>query len=160
MADWLILENDISKIPEITHTQLIIANIYYRLFSKLIEDFSHLEDFKAPLVKGSFYAKVVKMPALLSPTKGSYSCFFRFMKYPPCFKTTQASLSSLVHCTFYSSYSTSMNIFSPFIEIEEPPQLLVDGIICFFPFVVGSTSNSNDKEFEFDYIFQFNSSFD
>lgn len=153
IADWLTFENDISRISEITHTWLIIVNIYYGLFSKLIEDLSHLQDFKALLIKGSSYAKVVKMPASLSPIKGSCSCFFMFMKYLPCFKTTQASLLSLVYCAFYSDYSVSMNIFSPFIEIERPPQLLVVGIICFFLFVVGSTDNSNGKEFEFNYIF-------
>ena len=126
-ADGLALDNDMSRISEITHARLITANVHYRLFGKLIEDLPHLEDFEAPVMQGSSPAKVVKTLASSSPTKGFIGRSFGFLKCAGC--------------------PSSMKESPPLIEIEWPSQPLVDGVICLFPpLVVGSTSNGNGEQ--------------
>lgn len=88
MTNWLILDNDIFRIPEITHAWLIKANIHYWSFDKLIEGLSYLENFKAPVVEGFCPTKVVKTSVLSSSANSSSGCSFRFVKYPPCLQTT------------------------------------------------------------------------
>lgn len=95
--DWLVLDNDIFRILEITYAQLVTTNIYYRTFGKLIKDLFYLENFEVPVVEGFFLTKVVKMPSLLFFTNGCLNRSFGFMKYSSCFKITQA-LSLLLVC--------------------------------------------------------------
>ena len=136
-TDWLALNNDMSRILEITHSWLVPVNVYYGSFGKLIEGPPHLEDFEALVVEGSSPAKVVKTSASSSPANSSSGRSFGFVKCPPRLKATQAPTSSFVKKP------------PPLIEIEGPAQLLVDGIICSLPFVVGSAGNGNGEQFQF-----------
>lgn len=77
-----------SRIPEITHTRLVTANVYYGLFGKLTKDHSQDEDFKISIVEGSSLAKVVKTPAPLYPTNGSRGHYFGFVKCLSYLKAT------------------------------------------------------------------------
>ena len=96
MAGWLVLDNDMFRIAEITYTQLIAANVYYGSFGKLIESPPHLEDFEAPVVEGPSLAKVIETLVSSSPANGSSSRSFGFMKCLSCLKATQALTSSSV----------------------------------------------------------------
>lgn len=75
MVDWLALDNDISRIPEISHTQLIAANVYYGSIGKLIEGHFYFEDFEALVVEGFSLAKIVKISASSSSANGSSDRF-------------------------------------------------------------------------------------
>lgn len=84
------MDNNISKILEITYTWLVAANIYYDLFDKLINSFFQLDNSKALIVKDTLFEKVVKKPAPLSLANGFYSqALFLII-------ANQAPLSSLV----------------------------------------------------------------
>lgn len=139
-ANWLALDNDISRIPKITHTWLVAANIHYGLFSKPIESLPHLEDFEAPIVKGSSPAKVIEMSTSLSPANNSSGCFFGFVKCSPCLKATQVPTSG------------SVKGFPPLIEIKGPLQPLVDGTICPLLSIIGFTGNGNSEQSQFNCI--------
>lgn len=139
-ANWLSLDNNISRIPKITHTWLVAANVHYGLFGKLIESLPHLEDFEAPIVKGSSPVKVVKTSASLSPANNSSSCFFGFVKCFLCLKATQVPTSGSVKGSL------------PLIEIKRPLQPLVDGTICPLPSIIGFAGDSNSEQSQFNCI--------
>ena len=127
-----------SRILEITNAWLIVANDHYGLFGKLIKGPPHLENFEAPVVENLFLVKVVKMSALSSSTNVSSGHFFRFVKYLPRLKATQAPMSGSMKGPF------------PLMEIKRPPQPLVDRIICPFSSVVGSAGDGNNEQSQFD----------
>lgn len=145
LADWLALNNNVSKISKLTNARLVAANIYYRSFNKLIKSLLYLEDFKVPVVKVSSFVKDVKMSASSSPINGSSGHFFGFVKCSFCFKTTQALPSSLVYYVFYSDCLSSVKEMRLLIEIKDPSQPLVDGIIYPLLSVVSSANNSNSE---------------
>lgn len=101
MANWLAMNNDISRIPEITHARLVAANVHYRSFGKLIKGFSHFKNFAMPVVKGFSPTKVVKTSASSSPANGSSGYSFGFVKYTSCLGSVKKP--------------------SPLLEIEKPP---------------------------------------
>lgn len=135
MANWLVLNNDTSKILEITYAQLIVANIRYELFGKLIKGLSHLEDFKTLVVKGPSFTKIIETSTSSSFANGFSGRFFGFVKY--------------------SGFLGSVKRPFLLIKIEEPPQILANEVISLFLSYVGSTSNDNDEQLQFKYIFQF-----
>ena len=131
-VDWLVVNNDISRIPEITHAWLIVTNVYYRSFGKLIKSLPHLEDFKVLVVEGPSPIKVVKTSASSSPANGSSSCSSRFIKY--------------------SDYPSSMKELPLLMKIKELLQPSADGVIYLFFSDVDSTGNGNSKQLQFNYI--------
>lgn len=82
-TDRLALDNDMSRIPKITHARLVAANVYYRSFGKLFEGLLYFEDFEAPIVKDPSSAKVVEMLASSSPLNSFNGRFFGFVKCLP-----------------------------------------------------------------------------
>lgn len=93
---WLALDNDMFRIPEITHIWLIAANVHYRSFAELIKSPFHLEDFEVPVIDGFSPAKVIKTSASSFFANGSSGLSFGFVKCPPRLKATQAPTSGFV----------------------------------------------------------------
>ena len=146
-------------ISKITHTWLIAANIHYGSFCKPIESLSHLKDFKALVIGGLTSTKIVKILVLSSFANGFFNCSFGIMKYLFYLKTTQVLLSSLVCYFLCFIYSGSIKRLLLFIEIKNPLQPLVDGLICSLSFVITSINDGNNEQFQFNYILQFDSIF-
>lgn len=142
-----------SRILEITHAQLVASNMHYGSYGKLIESLPHLEDFEVLVVKGFFFANVVKTPVSLSPANGSHGYFFEFVKCFLYLKATQTPLLSLLCYVFCSDCPSSIKRLPLFIEIKKPPQLLVDGVVCLLFFVISFASNGNSEQFLFNCIF-------
>lgn len=126
-ADWLVLDNNMSRISEITHAWLVPANVYYRSFGKLIEGLPHLKDFKAPIVKNSSPAKVVKILASSSSVNSFSGRSFGFVECPGCLSSVKEP--------------------PPLMEIERPPQPSINGVICPLFSIVNFVSNSNNEQF-------------
>lgn len=85
-----------SRIPEITHARLVTANVYYKLFGKLIKSPPHLKYFKTPVFKGPLFEKVIETPASLSLANSSCRHFFGFVKCPLFLKAIQMPPTLLV----------------------------------------------------------------
>lgn len=132
IIDWLMLNNDMSLILEITYAWLIVAKVFYELIGKLIKDFSHIENFKALVIQCPLFTKIVKTPTSLFLDNDSYSCFFGFVKFSPLLKVIQALsllsvisiiqtlLLSLICCISHFGGFSFMKDFSPFKKIKKP----------------------------------------
>ena len=138
-ANWLVLDNDTSRIPEITHAQLFTSDVHYKSLGELIEDLPSLKDFETLVVEDPSSAKVVKISASSSPTNRSNGRSSEFVKYSNCLGSVKRS--------------------PLLIKIEGPFQLLTAGVICLLFSDVGSVGNGNDEQLQFNYILWFDSGF-
>lgn len=86
IIDWIALNHNISRIPKITLTWLVIANIYYKSFSKFIKSTLYFEEYETLVITNPPSAKVVKMLATSSIVNGFFGHSFQFVKCPSCFK--------------------------------------------------------------------------
>ena len=139
MANWLALDNNTSRILEITYTWLVTSNAHYWSFDKFIKGPPHFEDFKVLVVEVLPSTKVVETSASSSPANGSSSSFFGFVKCFSCFGSVKRP--------------------SFLIKIKKSSQSLADGVICLFSSNISFADNGNGKQFQFNYIFWFDSSF-